>query len=121
MESQVRLLLYRIYRRADLFIDTLKGSYYANPLVDSPDVSAQDKQSYPEYYGENICMKLVLNIYERLGLITTLRYPGPAPDEAGVEGFEEAFKDLGRFVYKVGRELAAACQPFGSCLLHLLL
>ncbi|KAL5535240.1 hypothetical protein ACEPAF_3334 [Sanghuangporus sanghuang] len=73
--------------------DTLKGSYYANPLVDNPDSSPQDRQSHPEYYGKNIW---------------------PAPDEAGVEGFEEAFKDLGRFVYKVGCEMATACQPFAS-------
>ena len=33
--------------------------------------------------------------------------------EPEVEGFEEAFKDLGQFVYGVGRELANACQPFG--------
>ena len=31
-----------------------------------------------------------------------------------MEGFEDAFKDLGRFVYRIGRELAAACQPFGK-------
>ncbi|KAL5518676.1 hypothetical protein ACEPAH_359 [Sanghuangporus vaninii] len=73
--------------------DTLKGSYYANPLVDNPDSSPQDRQSHPEYYGKNIW---------------------PAPDEAGVEGFEEAFKDLGRLVYKVGCEMATACQPFAS-------
>jgi len=37
---------------------------------------------------------------------------GPKPDEKGVEGFEEAFKDLGRFIFNVGCQLAAACQPF---------
>ncbi|EJD04267.1 Clavaminate synthase-like protein [Fomitiporia mediterranea MF3/22] len=73
--------------------DTLKGSYYANPLVDSPNMSAEQRDAYPEYYGENIW---------------------PAPDEPGVEGFEEAFKDLGKFIYKLGSELAAACQPFAS-------
>lgn len=35
--------------------DTLKGSYYANPVVDSPSVSADLQQQYPEYYGTNIC------------------------------------------------------------------
>ncbi|KAI5123709.1 hypothetical protein M0805_000303 [Coniferiporia weirii] len=73
--------------------DTLKGSYYANPLVDSPAVSPLEKQMYPEYYGNNIW---------------------PAADEVGVEGFEEAFKGLGEFVFKVGCELAIACQPFVS-------
>ncbi|KAI3622407.1 dioxygenase domain-containing protein [Moniliophthora roreri] len=55
--------------------DTLKGSYYGNPIVDVPSVSAEDRAAYPEYYGANIW---------------------PAPDEKGVEGFEEAFKNLGR-------------------------
>jgi hypothetical protein len=35
--------------------DVLKGSYYANPLIDVPTVSAQDAKLYPEYYGKNIC------------------------------------------------------------------
>ncbi|KAJ2919330.1 hypothetical protein MD484_g1104, partial [Candolleomyces efflorescens] len=71
--------------------DTLKGSYYANPVVDKPTVKAEEQQKFPEYYGENIW---------------------PAKDEAGVQDFEEAFKDLGRFIFKVGCELAVACQPF---------
>ncbi|EMD41641.1 hypothetical protein CERSUDRAFT_102053 [Gelatoporia subvermispora B] len=74
--------------------DTLKGSYYANPVVDSPQVSAADRLAYPEYYGENI-------------------WPNPGDIEA-VSGFEQAFKDLGRFVFRVGCELAVACQPFAS-------
>ena len=57
-------------------------------------------------------------------------FTGPARDEKGVEGFEEAFKALGRscfvlfvenyaeiidrFIFNVGRELAVACQPFGE-------
>ncbi|KAF9270571.1 Clavaminate synthase-like protein [Marasmius fiardii PR-910] len=71
--------------------DTLKGSYYANPVVDVPSISGEDRANYPEYYGANIW---------------------PAKDEKGVEGFEEAFKNLGRFIHKVGCELAIACQPF---------
>ncbi|KAF8758329.1 Clavaminate synthase [Rhizoctonia solani] len=55
--------------------DTLKGSYYANPVVDDPNVDPQEKAAHPEYYGKNIW---------------------PDRDERGVEGFEEAFKDLGR-------------------------
>lgn len=73
--------------------DTLKGSYYANPIVDYPTVPEEQRKEHPEYYGHNIW---------------------PAPDEAGVEGFEQAFKDLGRFIFKVGTELATACQPFAS-------
>ncbi|KZT22138.1 Clavaminate synthase-like protein [Neolentinus lepideus HHB14362 ss-1] len=73
--------------------DTLKGSYYANPVVDNPTVSSVLRKAYPEYYGNNIW---------------------PAKDEKGVEGFEEAFKALGRFVFTVGCQLATACQPFAS-------
>ncbi|PBL00949.1 Clavaminate synthase-like protein [Armillaria gallica] len=73
--------------------DVLKGSYYANPLIDSPSasISVQHRTEWPEYYAQNIW---------------------PKPGEKGVEGFEEAFKDLGRFVLDVGCALAAACQPF---------
>jgi hypothetical protein len=38
-----------------LILDTLKGSYYANPVVDKPTVSQALKDAYPEYYGANIC------------------------------------------------------------------
>ncbi|KXN81120.1 hypothetical protein AN958_06074 [Leucoagaricus sp. SymC.cos] len=71
--------------------DTLKGSYYANPVVDKPSLSKSEQEKYPEYYGQNIW---------------------PRKDEKGIEGFEDAFKDLGRFVFDVGYQLAAACQPF---------
>lgn len=37
------------------FQDTLKGSYYANPIVDRPRVSPLERDAYPEYYGDNIC------------------------------------------------------------------
>ncbi|TDL28862.1 Clavaminate synthase-like protein [Rickenella mellea] len=72
--------------------DTLKGSFYAN-LVDSPTVSEAQRRAHPEYYGENIW---------------------PSKDEKGLLGFEEAFKDLARFIFEVGCKLAAACQPFAS-------
>lgn len=35
------------------------------------------------------------------------------PTEDDVPGFEDAFKQLGNFVYGVGLKLAEACQPFG--------
>ena len=35
--------------------DTLKGSFYANPLSDSTTINVTDKEEYPEYYSENIC------------------------------------------------------------------
>lgn len=34
--------------------DTAKGSFYANPLLDRPDVAPELKQRYPEYYEGNI-------------------------------------------------------------------
>ncbi|KAH7915123.1 Clavaminate synthase-like protein [Hygrophoropsis aurantiaca] len=73
--------------------DTLKGSYYANPVVDAPAVSSALKEGFPEYYRDNIW---------------------PDKNERGIEGFEDAFKNLGQFVFNVGCELAAACQPFVS-------
>ncbi|KAJ8084384.1 hypothetical protein PM082_003153 [Marasmius tenuissimus] len=90
--------------------DTLKGSYYANPVVDVPKVSEEDRSNYPEYYGANICGCSLTGTgnYSFSYLIE-----GPAKDEKGVEGFEEAFKNLGKFIFKVGCELATACQPFG--------
>ncbi|KAF4623444.1 hypothetical protein D9613_002047 [Agrocybe pediades] len=70
--------------------DTLKGSYYANPIdVEDAAIPSEEKASFPEYYGENIW---------------------PKKDESGVEAFEEAFKDL--FIFSVGCLLAVACQPF---------
>ncbi|KAI0374479.1 Clavaminate synthase-like protein [Pilatotrama ljubarskyi] len=72
--------------------DTMKGSYYANPVIDEPNVSAELRDAYPEYYGKNI-------------------WPS---DTAEVHDFEQAFKDLGRFVFRVGCQLAVACQPFAS-------
>ncbi|KAI0050658.1 Clavaminate synthase-like protein [Auriscalpium vulgare] len=72
--------------------DTLKGSYYANPVVDKPSVSEALQKAYPEYYGTNIWPQY----------------------EPGVEDFEEAFKGLGAFVFDVGCKLAAACQPFAA-------
>lgn len=33
--------------------DTAKGSFYANPLLDKPDVSAELREAHPEYYEGN--------------------------------------------------------------------
>lgn len=40
-------------------------------------------------------------------------HTGPSKDIKEVEGFEDAFKDLGQFVFSVGLKLATACEPFG--------
>lgn len=42
--------------------DTLKGSYYANPVVDSPTIAEAERKAYPEYYGNNICTYLLVNL-----------------------------------------------------------
>lgn len=54
-------------------IDTMKGSFYANPVLDEPDTTLEQKLKYPEYYSHNIW-----------------------PTEDGIEDFEGAFKSLGR-------------------------
>lgn len=93
-----------------LELDTLKGSYYANPVIDVPDVNPAVKAAYPPIYGDNVCMYC----YFYYGILNTECYQGPDKNENGIEGFEEAFKNLGRFVFDVGRQLAGACQPFGQ-------
>jgi len=35
--------------------DVLKGSFYANPMVEQVTVSDEDKLQFPEYHGNNIC------------------------------------------------------------------
>jgi hypothetical protein len=89
--------------------DVLKGSYYANPVVEIPGVAPALQDAYPEYYNKNICTFLF-----RRSICALKLYSGPKDDEAGVEGFSSAFKDLGRFIFEVGCELAVACQPFGA-------
>ncbi len=84
-----------------------------NPLIDSPSasISVQHRTEWPEYYAQNIW---------------------PKPDEKGVEGFEEAFKDLGgkwgcglllyfvrsTFLFKIRLRrwlrTSSSMQPFGT-------
>ncbi|KZV92114.1 Clavaminate synthase-like protein [Exidia glandulosa HHB12029] len=66
--------------------DTLKGSYYANPVVDEPDVSSELREQFLEYHSRNVW-----------------------PEKTGLE---QAFKELGSFIFNVGILLAKACQPF---------
>ncbi|WVF72133.1 hypothetical protein IAT40_006945 [Kwoniella sp. CBS 6097] len=72
--------------------DTQKGSYYANPLIDLPDVSEDLRTSYPEYYAGNVW---------------------PSGVE-GMEEFEPTFKALGQVIFDVGIALAKACDTFVS-------
>ena len=73
-----------------LYSDTLKGSYYGNPKYDFPDVTEEELKEFPMYCHPNIW-----------------------PNEDLPE-FEEAFKDLGRFIIDVGKLVARACDSFGS-------
>ncbi|KAF8807665.1 Clavaminate synthase-like protein [Phlegmacium glaucopus] len=77
--------------------DTLKGSFYANPIQNDSTASPEERHAFPEYYGENIW---------------------PTKDEKGMEDFENVFKELSLFIFNVGCMVAAACQPFASS--HLL-
>lgn len=63
---------------------------------------------------QNITIKTYVHSLFRRSICALKLYSGPKDDEAGVEGFSSAFKDLGRFIFEVGCELAVACQPFGA-------
>ncbi|WVW83123.1 hypothetical protein I302_105141 [Kwoniella bestiolae CBS 10118] len=72
--------------------DTQKGSYYANPLIDFPNVSEQLRDEHPEYYAGNVWPEGV----------------------EGLEEFEKTFKALGKIIFDVGIALATACETFVS-------
>ena len=55
MENQVDNIFTSRPGQAQIISDTLKGSYYANPVVDRPNVSENLRKDYPEYYSANIC------------------------------------------------------------------
>lgn len=79
---------------SDIRADTLKGSYYANPVIDTPSIHPNLQEAYPEYYGTNICQfsNVVRKWRHKFRSI-----PGPK-NEKGIEGFEPAFKELGSCV-----------------------
>jgi isopenicillin N synthase-like dioxygenase len=70
--------------------DTAKGSYYANPLLDVPAVSDEQRAACPEYYSGNVWPTI--------------------PEAAGLE---EAFKALGRIIADVGLAIAHAADSAG--------
>lgn len=73
--------------------DIYKGSYYANPLVDHPNVDEELRQKNYMYYGDNVW---------------------PEQSEPGMQNFEQAFKDLGKLIHSVGLLLSKACESFVS-------
>ena len=111
----------------NLAIDLLKGSYYANPIVDNAVASPEERAAYPEYYGRNICKPMSGRMFwifperTRAGWewYPRLRRGFQRPREVSVyspylaEEFPE-WRLACRFVFKVGCELAIACQPFGN-------
>ncbi|KAF3441946.1 hypothetical protein FNV43_RR15862 [Rhamnella rubrinervis] len=70
--------------------DMLKGSFYANPILDRPTTEAYLIQRYPSYCGSNIW-----------------------PDSALPE-LEVAFKALGKLILDVGFMLAYHCDRYVS-------
>ncbi|RDX77907.1 hypothetical protein CR513_41893, partial [Mucuna pruriens] len=70
--------------------DILKGSFYANPILDTPTTEASLIQRYPSYCGSNIWPKNTL------------------PE------LEVAFKALGKLIYDVGLMLAYHCDQYVS-------
>lgn len=70
--------------------DTLKGSFYANPILDTPTTDASLIQRYPSYCQPNI-------------------WPGDALPE-----LEPAFKALGKLMLDVGLMLAYHCDRYAS-------
>ena len=53
--GMIPINLSRVKLTCSSAIDTLKGSFYANPIIDLPTVPDSDKSAYPEYYRDNIC------------------------------------------------------------------
>ncbi|PON44427.1 Oxoglutarate/iron-dependent dioxygenase [Trema orientale] len=71
-------------------LDMLKGSFYANPILDRPTTDASLIERYPSYCGSNI-------------------WPHSALPE-----LERAFKALGQLMYDVGLMLAHHCDRYVS-------
>ncbi|XP_027355077.1 uncharacterized protein LOC113864986 isoform X2 [Abrus precatorius] len=69
--------------------DILKGSFYANPILDTPTTEASLLERYPSYCGSNIWPKSAL------------------PE------LEVAFKALGKLIFDVGLMLAYHCDQYG--------
>ncbi|KAL9224485.1 hypothetical protein vseg_000513 [Gypsophila vaccaria] len=75
--------------------DMLKGSFYANPVLDSPTTDRNLIQRYPAYCSRNI-------------------WPNSALPE-----LESAFKALGRIMHEVGLMVAYHCDQYVSKALNM--
>ncbi len=67
--------------------DLCKGSYYANPICDSFNVSEEMKNKFPSFYSDNI-------------------WPKELPD------YESTFKQLGQFMYSLGLNMVINCDKY---------
>nr|XP_028953235.1 uncharacterized protein LOC114822620 [Malus domestica] len=77
-----------IFRLCSGFADTLKGSFYANPILDSPTTDKSLIQRYPSYCGSII-------------------WPNSELPE-----LEVAFKALGKVILGVGLMVAYHCDRY---------
>ncbi|XP_011648664.1 uncharacterized protein LOC101206989 isoform X1 [Cucumis sativus] len=75
--------------------DLLKGSFYANPILDTPTTDASLIQRYPSYCGSNI-------------------WPSKELPE-----LESAFKALGKLILDVGLMLAYHCDQYAAKMMKL--
>lgn len=134
MESQVTFCAYLCVQDDPLnfspygTLDTMKGSFYANPVLDEPDVSPQLREAHPEYYGKNICAPY--SDLPRSGYssyiqgLRTLRRSRTSNTLSKTSGGRYQFIAphlpippqllITSFVFGVGCKLAVACQPFGT-------
>ena len=44
-------------------MDFNKGSFYANPLLDHPEVTDQQREAHPEYVPQSLASNLNLSVY----------------------------------------------------------
>ena len=105
----------------------MKGSYYANPVIDAPSVHPNLREAYPEYYGVNICQCPILR---HINGVRFRVLQGPKTRKV-LKASSLHSRDLDRallqhillsqlrrlfhsFVLDVGVKLAAACQRFAS-------
>ena len=106
----------------------MKGSYYANPIIDEPSVHLNLRESYPEYYGNNICRccifvpQMTFNFeccraqgrqgYRRLRIC--VQGPRIVRHCRPLLLSDQLLRSFHSFVFNVGVKLAAACQQFAS-------
>ncbi|KAM7509467.1 hypothetical protein LguiA_019920 [Lonicera macranthoides] len=87
--------------------DLLKGSFYANPLLDIPTTETSLIERYPSYCGQNIWPHQALPELE-VGI------PSKVQKEFDLVTVFPAFKALGKLILDVGLMLAYHCDLYVS-------